>query len=183
MSGEAQRAYLYDTRYPAAFDPVYLGSGVNDVQFQLDDTGKLSGIVTVLDDSALNMFDPNGKPAGQIVYSPDRTRKVDISGDDRVAYLYDTSETPAFDAVYLGSAVAGVQFQADESGQMVILLLKQDGGANTYNAYGILIDSQPAPQAQTMSATQAKAPQGFMSAVRMEMSAVFKALSSESLNW
>ena len=183
MSGEQQQAYLYDTNYPAAFDPVYLGSQVSDIQFQLDDAAKLSGIVTVLDDGALNMFDPNGKPVGQIVYSPDRTRKVDISGDDRAAYLYDASDSPAFDPVYLGSDVVGVQFQATEDGQTVVLVLNKDNSTNTYDAYGNLIGVLPAPQAQTMSATQAKAPQGFMSAVRMEMSAAFKALISESLNW
>ncbi|MCX5788888.1 MAG: hypothetical protein NTX64_10350 [Elusimicrobia bacterium] len=184
VSGDEQKAYLYDTAPAPAFSPVYLGSSVNDVQFQLDNSGKLDGIVTVLDDGALNMFDPNGKPVGQVVYSPDRTRKVEISGDDRVAYLYDASPTPAFGAVYLGTTVAGVQFQTDESGRLVILTLNEDGSSNTYDANGVLIDSQPAPQQLGQaSSAQKDGSQGIISATSLEKSASFKTLSSENVGW
>jgi len=149
VSGDNQAAYLYDISDMPAFDPVYLGSGVLDVQFQADDMGQLTGITTVLDDGVCYLYDPSGKPTGQIAFSPDRTRKVDISGDDREAYLYDTSDPPAFEPVYLGAWVAGVQFQADDQGQLVIMVLNEDGSVNSYDSSGKLIDSQPAPQADS----------------------------------
>ncbi|MCX5795645.1 MAG: hypothetical protein NTY77_09145 [Elusimicrobia bacterium] len=183
VSGESQMAYLYDTAYVPAFDPVYLGSGVNDVQFQLDDQGQLDGIVTVLDDGALNMFDQNGKPTGQIVYSPDRTRRVDISGDDRDAYLNDTADSPAFDPVFLGAKVLAVQFQSDELGRLVVLVLNEDGSTNSYNSYGTLIDSQPAPQAASATDDQAGASAASSVGQGLEKSALFNALKTGNISW
>ena len=182
VSGDSKVAYLYDTTSVVpAFDPVYLGSGVNDVQFQMDDQGQLTGFVTVLDDGALNIFDQNGKPVEQIVYSMDRTRRVDIFGDNKDAYLYDTADPPAFDPVYLGSNAIGVQFQSDEIGQLVVLVLNQDGSTNTYDSYGTLIDSQPAPQPDP-------APTGggiinFSAGQGLDKSALFNSLKTGNINW
>ena len=43
-----------------------------------------------------------------------------VSGESKVAYLYDTASVPAFKPVYLGSGVTDVQFQNDDQGQLVI---------------------------------------------------------------
>ena len=182
VSGETKAAYLFDTTDVPAFDPVYLGSGVNDVQFQIDDQAQLTGIMTVLDDGVYNLYDPDGKPKAQIAFSPDRSRKVDISGDEREAYLFDTSDTPAFDPVFLGAGVAAVQFQTDELGQLVIITLNTDGSTNSYNGYGTLIDSQPAPQPDPAPASDDGTTTSSIGK-SLEKSAMFNALQTGSINW
>jgi|GEM_PF-4620725 len=185
VSGDSNAAYLMDTAdVPPAFDPVYLGSGVSDVQFQTDDQGQLT-IATVLDDGAMNLFDQNGKPTGQVLFSPDRTRKVDISGDNQDAYLYDTSDSPAFDPVYLNSQAVAVQFQSDEDGQLVVLILNQDGSTNSYDSSGTFIDSQPAPQSDPVPATDDQGDGSSTSSVGQGLgkSASFNSLKTGAISW
>ncbi|MFA6318659.1 MAG: hypothetical protein WC943_14725, partial [Elusimicrobiota bacterium] len=116
VSGDDKIAFLHDSAYPIEFDPVYLGEGVHDVTFQVDGFNRLTGVMTVLDDGAYDMFDKDGRPAAKVVYSPDRTRKAMVSGPERDAYLFDAADPAAFNPVYLGSQITGVQFQKDEQG-------------------------------------------------------------------
>ena len=179
VSGEVKAAHLFDTSYAPAFDPVFLGLGVNDVQFQVDEQARLTGIMTVLDDGVFHLYDPNGKPTAQIVFSPDRTRKVEISGDEKEAYLFSAAEPADLSPVFLGFRVAGVQFQWDAAGQLVVVVRNEDGSVNSYNRSGILIDSQPA---QLSSAAVSAEPASAMGK-SLEKSAAFTALQSGSLSW
>ena len=146
ISGEAKAAYLYDASPAAAFKPVYLSSGVTDVRFLPDSLGFLASIVIVLEDGAYCLYDSDGKPKAEFVYSPNRAMKVEISGEDRNAFLYNTVQEPGFEVTFLNSGTAGVQFQADERGRVIVLLLRDDGEVNAYDDGGTLLDSEPVPQ-------------------------------------
>lgn len=152
VTGENRDAFLYDVADPPAFEPMYLGSDVKDVQFQKGADGKLAGVSVMLEDGALNLFDQNGKATGQIVYSPDRTRRVEVGGEEKTAYLYDTASTPAFAPVHLGSKVTGVQFQSDEQGKLVVLTLSEDGSTRAFDKNGALLDTQAGVQTGEVSA-------------------------------
>jgi hypothetical protein len=169
-------AFLYDIdpNDMSPFSPVFLGNGVTDVQFQTDDQGQLT-IEVFFDDGAYNLFDGNGNPAGQSVYSPDGTRRVDITGTSQDAYLYDTSDAPAFDPVYLGSNVAAVQFQTDANGQLVVLTENQDGSTNSFDGNGNPIVSQPAPQPNSVS--------NLSVGKSLEKSSLFGTLSTGNVAW
>ncbi|MBI3551012.1 MAG: hypothetical protein HY077_00720 [Elusimicrobia bacterium] len=61
ISGDGKKtAYLYDTSDPPAFEPVWLGDGVDEVRFKLDDQGVLSQILTILDNGSFGVFDKDG---------------------------------------------------------------------------------------------------------------------------
>jgi hypothetical protein len=53
-------AFLYDTAKPPAFDPVYLASGVADVQFSDTANGRPLQIILKLEDGSFDMFDGDG---------------------------------------------------------------------------------------------------------------------------
>jgi len=80
--------------------------------------------------------------------SPDGARRVklvtDGSGD---AFLYDTTDPPAFSPVYLGGQVQGVRFSDTSQGQpLEIQLTKSDGSTSIVDQFGHSInfdDSQP----------------------------------------
>jgi hypothetical protein len=69
-----QDAFLYDTANPPSFDPIYLASGVQSVQFSDMSNGKPMEIILKLGDGSFDMFDAQGNP-----YSPT------YSGDDQAA--------------------------------------------------------------------------------------------------
>jgi hypothetical protein len=69
---ETQDAYLYDTANPPAFNPVYLASGVKDVQFSDTTNGRPLQIVLKLNDNSFDVFDGQGNPYGPGTVNPDQ---------------------------------------------------------------------------------------------------------------
>jgi hypothetical protein len=61
-------AFLFDTSGSAAFKPVYLASGVKEVEFSKTQEGKPLQILVVLDDNSFELFDDVGNP---LVGAPD----------------------------------------------------------------------------------------------------------------
>jgi hypothetical protein len=57
-------AFLYDTAVPPSFDPVYLASGVQSVQFSDTSNGRPLEIVLRLDDGSFDLFDAQGQAYG-----------------------------------------------------------------------------------------------------------------------
>jgi hypothetical protein len=58
--GESQDAFLYDNSNPRTFDPVYLASGVQNVQFSEVANGRPLELVLKLNDGSFDMFDSYG---------------------------------------------------------------------------------------------------------------------------
>ncbi len=58
----SQDAFLYDTANPPSFDPVYLASGVQRVEFSDPGNGRPLEIVLKLDDGSFDLFDGDGQP-------------------------------------------------------------------------------------------------------------------------
>jgi hypothetical protein len=176
-----ETAYLYDIdpNDMSPFSPVYLAAGVNSVQFGTDDQGN-PAITIGMDDGVYSVYDWNGNAQAEIVYSPDQTRKVEISGSNQDAYLYDIdpNDQSPFDPVYLNSGVSDVQFQADGNGNIVVVVLNSDGSNNTYDAYGTNIGSQPAAQPssddQSASLSISKS---------LEKSSLLGTLKTGNINW
>jgi hypothetical protein len=174
-------AYLYDvdSNDMSPFSPVYLAASVSDVQFGTDDQGNMT-ITIVLDDGVYCVFDQAGNPQAQVVYSPDQTRKVEISGANQDAYLYDIdpNDQSPFDPVYLNSGVSDVQFQADANGNIVVVVLDSDGSNNTYDAYGTNIgsqpDAQPSSDSQSASLSISKS---------LEKSSLLSTLKTGNISW
>ncbi|HTA77002.1 MAG TPA: hypothetical protein VK791_07590 [bacterium] len=61
---DTQDAFLYDTANPPAFDPVYLASGVQSVQFSDTSNGRPMEIILKLNDGSFDMFDAQGNAYG-----------------------------------------------------------------------------------------------------------------------
>ncbi len=55
-------AFLYDTANPPSFDPIYLASGVESVQYSGENNGRPTEIVLRLNDGSYDMFDAQGNP-------------------------------------------------------------------------------------------------------------------------
>jgi hypothetical protein len=55
-------AFLYDTANPPSFDPVYMASGVQSVQFSDPNNGRPLEIILKLNDGSYDMFDAQGNP-------------------------------------------------------------------------------------------------------------------------
>jgi hypothetical protein len=55
-------AFLYDTANPPSFDPIYLASGVQRVEFSDPSNGRPLEIVLKLDDGSFDLFDGDGHP-------------------------------------------------------------------------------------------------------------------------
>jgi hypothetical protein len=64
-------AFLYDTATPPAFDPIYLASGVQSVEFSDTSTGRPLEIVLKLDDGSFDLFDAEGRVYGPGEYDGD----------------------------------------------------------------------------------------------------------------
>lgn len=131
--------------------------------------------------------DPNAKT----FYSTDGSRMVQITGDDLEATLYDTSATPAFQPVLLGTGVTDVRFQADDSGALSqILTVAADGSFSTFDTFGNPLDGQA--EAQTASGTAAALSDGQAQQQKspsssvgqgLSNSAAFSALKAGSFGW
>jgi hypothetical protein len=82
---------------------------------------------------------PDGNPnGGQTVYqSNDGTRKVKVMGDGQDAFLYDTSNSPSFDPIYMASGVREVKFSdTSNGGPLQIMLTLGNGSFEMFDAYG-----------------------------------------------
>jgi hypothetical protein len=55
-------AFLYDTANPPSFDPIYLASGVQRVEFSDPSNGRPLEIELKLDDGSFDLFDGEGRP-------------------------------------------------------------------------------------------------------------------------
>jgi hypothetical protein len=55
-------AFLYDTANPPTFDPVYMASGVQSVQFSDTNNGRPLEIILKLNDGSYDMFNAEGNP-------------------------------------------------------------------------------------------------------------------------
>jgi hypothetical protein len=55
-------AFLYDLGDPPTFNPIYMASGVQSVQFSSADNGRPIEIVLKLNDGSYDMFDSQGNP-------------------------------------------------------------------------------------------------------------------------
>jgi hypothetical protein len=94
---------------------------------------------------------PTPDQQGRTFYSADGSRMVQVVGDDKQAYLYDTAESPAFTSKYLDSSVTEVRFKLDDQGKLTaIMTLKDDGGFN-------LFDQDGTPQAMAPATAPAAA--------------------------
>jgi hypothetical protein len=80
---------------------------------------------------------PTPDQQGKTFYSADGSRMVQVVGDDKQAYLYDTADPPAFDSKYLDSGVTEVRFKSDEDGTLAsIMTLRDDGGFSLFDQDG-----------------------------------------------
>ena len=69
---ETQDAYLYDTSKEPSFNPVYLASGVKDVQFSDTSSGRPLQIVLKLNDNSFDIFDGQGLPYAPVEQAPEK---------------------------------------------------------------------------------------------------------------
>ncbi len=76
--------------------------------------------------------------SSQVVYqSNDGTRKVKVMGDSRDAFLYDSSNDPSFDPVFLASGVKDVKFSDTSNNRpLQIILTLNDGSFQMFDGYG-----------------------------------------------
>ncbi len=79
--------------------------------------------------------------------SVDGSRMVQVYGDDKAAYLTDTTAAPAFTApVYLASGVTEVRFQYNAAQSLTqILTIGADGSFQLFDSVGNPLDQQPVP--------------------------------------
>ena len=75
--------------------------------------------------------------------SPDGARLVKIEQGDGDAFLYDRSDPPAFDPVYLASGVQSVQFSNTSNGRPLEIILKlNDGSFDMFDGEGRVYNSE-----------------------------------------
>jgi hypothetical protein len=60
LDQQTQDAFLYDTANPPGFDPVYLASGVESVEFSDASNGRPMEIILKLNDGSFDLFDEQG---------------------------------------------------------------------------------------------------------------------------
>jgi hypothetical protein len=112
-------------------------------------------------------------------YSSDGSRMVQVVGDDKQSYLYDTAATPAFDAKYLDSGVNDVRFKLDDQGALATIMTLTDGGGfdlfdkdgNTQNIQAV---PQPLSDGSATASTVGKS---------LDKSAVLNGLKAGSMSW
>lgn len=68
VAADTQDAFLYDTANPPTFNPIYLASGVESVQFSNTSNGRPLEIILKLNDGSFDVLDGQGTP-----YSPGTT--------------------------------------------------------------------------------------------------------------
>jgi hypothetical protein len=71
----SEDAFLYDTAVPPSFNPIYLASGVQRVEFSNTNNGRPLEIVLKLNDGSFDLFDGQGQP-----YNPGAAEGP-VSGD------------------------------------------------------------------------------------------------------
>ena len=72
-----------------------------------------------------------------IYTSPDNTRKVKLVADTHDAFLYDNSNPPTFDPIYLASGVKEVMFSDASSEKPLEIILKlNDGTFDMFDSFG-----------------------------------------------
>jgi hypothetical protein len=76
IATQLQDAFLYDTANPPSFDPIYLASGVQNVQFSNTSNGRPLEIILKLGDGSFDMFDGQGNP-----YNPGNSENGQTSSD------------------------------------------------------------------------------------------------------
>ncbi|MBI5211197.1 MAG: hypothetical protein HY927_14590 [Elusimicrobia bacterium] len=80
---------------------------------------------------------PAPAPESKSFYSDDGTRVVQVFGEKKDAFLYDTAEQAAFDPKWLDSGVTDVRFKLDDQDQLeTIMTLTEDGGFNLFDRDG-----------------------------------------------
>ncbi len=75
LDADTQDAFLYDTTTPPAFDPVYLASGVESVQFSDPSNGRPLEIVLKLNDGSFDLFDGQGNAYNPGTFDTDQARE------------------------------------------------------------------------------------------------------------
>jgi hypothetical protein len=76
VDADTQDAFLYDTANPPTFDPVYLASGVQSVQFSDTSNGRPMEIILRLNDGSFDMFDAQGNPYGPGTFDADQAAQA-----------------------------------------------------------------------------------------------------------
>ena len=76
---QTQDAFLYDTANPPGFDPVYLASGVESVNFSDTSNGRPLEIVLKLNDGSFDLFDAQGNAYNPGQLSADEALQGDAS--------------------------------------------------------------------------------------------------------
>ncbi len=79
---ETQDAFLYDTADPPSFDPVYLASGVESVQFSDAANGRPMEIILVLNDKSYDLFDAQGNAYNPGAFDQDQANSSAAQDDN-----------------------------------------------------------------------------------------------------
>ncbi len=72
VDSTTQDAFLYDTANPPSFEPIYLASGVKNVQYSDTSNGRPLEIVLTLNDGSFDMFDGQGNPYNPGAFDADQ---------------------------------------------------------------------------------------------------------------
>ncbi len=77
LTPDSQDAFLYDTALHPAFDPLYLASGVQSVQFSGTGNGRPLEIILKLNDGSFDMFDSQGNSYNPGAFDADQASSND----------------------------------------------------------------------------------------------------------
>ncbi len=90
------------------------------------------------------------EPQDMAIYrSPDGTRAVKVMGEDKDAFLYDTTIPPSFNPIYLASKVREVQYSDTSNGDpLEIRLTLGDDSVDLFDSLGNPMDLNEAYQGQ-----------------------------------
>jgi len=77
LDEQTQDAFLYDTANPPGFDPVYLASGVESVDFSDTSNGRPMEIILKLNDGSFDMFDSQGNAYNPGLLDADEAKQGD----------------------------------------------------------------------------------------------------------
>jgi hypothetical protein len=128
-------------------DPYHLGDLYlyNETDYIPCNSAQDSIAVTVPEDVSSNSF-----------ISADKTRTVKLVSDTQDAFLYDTSEQPAFNPVYLASGVKEVIYSDTSNGKPLEIILKlNDGTFDMFDGLGNPYNSQVYGEAAAPSDNEA----------------------------
>ena len=77
LDEQTQDAFLYDTANPPSFDPVYLASGVESVEFSDTSNGRPMEIILKLNDGSFDLFDAKGNAYNPGLLDADEAKQGD----------------------------------------------------------------------------------------------------------